>query len=207
MNKLIGRGRLPKPENLAKLTPEQLKNVLHRFGIDGTEIRNQMLREQSQLASQISKLHRQGIKPDDAMRNMLHGRIKTMNKTLLRRMTGKAITQFQAERTRVQEEENLSKRIWLWICNFKRSCESCIARHNVIHSFNEWEKLGLPKSDNLVCDGNCNCQVYMRSDIMGTKIEKTSDPDDLGSLRTTQRSQKEAQEISEQLRYVDTVEG
>ena len=204
MKKLIGRGRLPKPENLAKLTPEQLRNILHRFGIDGTEIRNQMLREQSQLASQISKLHRQGIKPDDTMRRQLHGRIKTLNKTLMRRMTGKAITQFQAERTRIQEEDNLSKRIWIWICCFKRSCESCIRRHNVVKSFNEWEKFGLPKSDNLVCDGNCNCQIYMREDILDMKIEKS--PDDLSNLRTRQRSVKESKEISEQLRYTEPIE-
>ena len=205
MEKLLSRGRLPLTKNLIKLTPEQLKKVLHRFGIDGIEIRNQILREQSQLASQISKLHRQGIKPDDAMRTQLHGKIKTLNKTMLRRMTGKAITQFQAERTRIQEEDNLSKRIWIWICNFKRSCESCIARHNVIHSFNEWERLGLPKSDNLVCDGSCNCTIYMREDIEKMEIQKS--PDNLTDLRTRQRSNKEAKEISEQLRYVETVEG
>ena len=197
MNKLIGKGRLPLAKNLAKLTPEQLRNVLHRFGIDATEIRNQMLREQANLASRISVLHRQRIKPDDTMRRQLKGRIKTLNKTLLRRMTGKAIVQFQAERTRIQYENKLSKRIWVWVCAFKKSCDSCIRRHNVIHSFNEWQNLGLPKSDNLICDGNCNCDLYVREDIEGQKIQQS--PESKEDLRTRQRTEKEVKQVRKEL--------
>ena len=198
MNKLIGKGRLPLAKNLAKLTPEQLRNVLHRFGIDATEIRNQMLREQANLASRISVLHRQGIKPDDTMRRQLKGRIKTLNKTLLRRMTGKAIADFQSERTKIMFENDLSKRIWVWVCSFKNSCESCIPRHNQVKSYNEWENSGLPKSDNLICSKNCNCDLHRRPDIEGMKIEKS--PTDLSELRTRKRTKKEVKEIKEAMK-------
>ena len=200
MQKLIGKGRLPKPENLAKLTPEQLTNVLHRFGINGTEIRNQRLREFSRIAGRISGLKRQGQAVDDAMMNQLKGQIKRTNNSLLRRMTGKSINEFQQERTRILEADNLSKRIWVWVTAFKNSCTSCIRRHNVVKSWNEWENAGMPKSDALVCDGNCNCQVHKREDIIGTEIQKSSD--ELDGLRTQQRGKRSAEEISEQLRLV-----
>ena len=189
---------MPKPENLKNLTSDQLVKVLHRFGIDGTEIRNQRLREFSRIAGRISGLKRQGMEVDQAMLNQLYGQIKRVNNSLLRRMTGKAINQFQQEKTRALHKDKLSKRIWVWVTAFKNSCESCIRRHNVVKSWNEWENAGMPKSDALICDGNCNCQLHMRPDIEGVKIERK--PDDIDDLRTTQRTAGQAKRIQKEMK-------
>ena len=193
LKKLIGKGRLPKKENLAKLSPEQLKNVLHRFGINAIEIRDQMLREIGTIGGQVTSLNRQGIAIDDARRTQLKSQSKRIRTSLERRMTGKAINEFHLERLKVDFEDELSKRIWVWITKFKRSCDSCIPRHNQVKSYNEWERVGLPKSDALICDGNCNCDLVPRPDIEGKKIAKN--PKDLGELRTRKRTKKEVKEV------------
>jgi len=191
MKKLIGRGRLPKIENIGKLTTEQLIKVLHRFGINATEIRNQMLREFSRPAGRIAALKRQGQEADQTMLNQLHGQIKRIRTSLERRMVGKAIAEFQYERTKILYEEKLTKRIFVWICTFKNSCESCIPRHNQVKSMREWEIMGIPKSDSLICNGNCNCSIIPRPDIEGEKIK--SNPRDLAELRTRKRGKKETE--------------
>jgi len=197
MQKLIGKGRLPKPENLKNLDVDQLRKVLQRFGIDATEIRNQMLREFSRPAGRLAALKRQGIKADQALLNQLKGQIKRTRTSLERRMTGKAIVQFQTERNKILYKDKLSKRIWIWICAFKNSCDSCIPRHNVVKSYNEWQRIGMPKSDVLICDGNCNCNIIIREDIEGIKIE--SSPDNLEDLRTRQRTKKEVKQVKQEI--------
>jgi len=197
MIKLIGRGRLPKQSNLNRLNSEQLRNVLARFGIKPIDIRNQMLREFAKPAAQIRHIQKQGMVIDEAMRNQLRGQIKRINTSLQRRMVNKAIEQFYQERNKVLYPDDLSKRIWIWVCMLKGCCKSCIRRHNVVHSWNEWERLGMPKSDALICGGSCHCHLQRRPDIKGIKIEKS--PDDLQNLRTRQRTKKEVKQVKDDI--------
>jgi len=198
MTKLIGKGRLPLQKNLNKLNSEQLRNVLARFGIKPIDIRNQMLREFAKPAAQIRAIQRQGMVVSDAMMNQLRGQIKRINTSLQRRMVNKSIEQFYQERNKVLYPDDLNKRIWVWVAILKGSCPSCLHRHNVVHSWNEWQRLGMPKSDALICDGNCHCHLQRRPDIEGIKIEQS--PKDLSDLRTRQRTKKEVKQVQTELK-------
>lgn len=39
------------------------------------------------------------------------------------------------------------------------NCESCSDRHNESQTLAEWEREGLPGSDNLICGANCRCEL------------------------------------------------
>ena len=49
---------------------------------------------------------------------------------------------------------------WLWVAVLDdRTCESCDERHNESRTMAEWEQEGKPGSANLLCNGNCRCEL------------------------------------------------
>lgn len=46
-----------------------------------------------------------------------------------------------------------------WEIHSTESCVDCIPREGQIHSYNEWVKLGLPRSGFSVCNNFCKCRL------------------------------------------------
>ena len=200
VRRLLGKGRLPKIENVNKLSPEQVRRVLERFGINATDIRNQMLREFARPAARLRWALREG-KPDEALVNQLKGQIKRIRESVARRMLRKAIGDFKMERARLAMIEQgvknpEGKRFWVWVAKMDAgTCPSCIRRHLVVKTLNQWRVLGLPKSPQLICDGNCRCDLYPRPGLEDYKLPKSGD-----GLRSQLRSPREGERIWEETR-------
>lgn len=65
-------------------------------------------------------------------------------------------------KTVVQTEDapNSDEQAWQWVTvGDLRVCKDCQPRHGEIHSVDEWERLGIPKSGFSVCEDRCRCMI------------------------------------------------
>lgn len=48
---------------------------------------------------------------------------------------------------------------WEWITTSADPCDDCAPRHGVLHTYEEWRGLGLPRSGFSVCGDHCKCSL------------------------------------------------
>lgn len=46
-----------------------------------------------------------------------------------------------------------------WAAVFVNTCPDCESRHGVEHTWEEWERLGLPRTGQTICRENCRCML------------------------------------------------
>lgn len=146
-----GRGRLPDVDKLINKTPEQLVKTLNRFGIN-PDLDGIASRGKRAFAS-IERMLDEGIMPDEAMWERLasqHVREMTQN---LRKMVKSSIRNYR--------QDKLGKKgKFIWITSGGANvCPSCEPRHGKIKTMAQWQALGLPGSQALVCNDECQCQL------------------------------------------------
>lgn len=64
--------------------------------------------------------------------------------------------------------------LWEWITTGNSPCKDCLPRQGVVKSYQEWEKIGLPRSGFSECKQDCECELIPASDEphdFGGKVE------------------------------------
>lgn len=116
-------------------------------------------REIRQAARDAMRQTRRATRPDAATQLRDQARVQ-------RAMRGAMVRQLKEhERVRDMEERGLKGRgaskqhaVWQAVGD-DRTCESCDERHGEEASMRSWNARGLPGDANLVCDGNCRCEL------------------------------------------------
>ena len=63
----------------------------------------------------------------------------------------------------VSSEEHYDESLYRWACaGVLNACARCQARQGKAHTWEEWEKLGMPRSK-VVCGGDCRCMLVPAS--------------------------------------------
>lgn len=159
---LTGPGRLPKLANLVNKTPAELTRTLARFGIapDMAAIE----RSANRAFDAVERLVARGQVPDAAALENITREVERRVKNSLRDMTRSAIRLYRTERAR-RAGGNM-----IWIAALVNTCESCLARHGQVKTFDEWERDGLPGDPVLVCcsfEPRCQCSLGPAPDDEG----------------------------------------
>lgn len=145
-----GGGSLPSLDQIGEMTDAQIERLLRRFGRrPGREV---MLSEA--VERELRQLTR-ARRPDRALVD--HATKRAMSavrrelmldaKAAVREVSLEAIGATATTRVR-----------WVSVLD-DDVCNSCNWRHGERKTMDEWDEVGLPGSDELVCDGQCRCEL------------------------------------------------
>jgi hypothetical protein len=147
----------PSSDELAQLTVEELLQVLADFGIDLDVAK---LDEAARAAFARAKAAiRDGHELDAAAQEQLSTTItRAFDKEL--RADVKAImgdwrgAVLGGDRTEVEQEE-----LWVAVMD-TNTCPDCEERHGSERTRSEWEQVGMPRSNALICQDQCRCELF-----------------------------------------------
>lgn len=149
--RLLVGGRVPSPEQLARMTDAELNLLLRRFGAS---------RDRAQLLS--VEVRRASMRlvgadaPDDALVEAVLGRAEQAVRRHLRVAAKDLVRRY--EQGRIASEPEMPMR-WVAVLGGKGSCPSCETRNGQVQTMREWEGQGEPGSDNLLCGPECRCRL------------------------------------------------
>lgn len=63
-----------------------------------------------------------------------------------------------------------TEREWEWVTTSVEPCDDCRPRHGLVKPYDEWRKLGLPRSGWSICGDNCKC-VLVPAVQVGKSLE------------------------------------
>lgn len=159
---------MPELAELAGMSEARLRRTLQQLGVT--------VDEESMLVNRIASAAHRLIgadRPTDAL-------IEQVIQTAERQVRGQVIT-LTKEAIR---ERHMAKLVThrgmmlLWISYLdEATCEDCESdeRHNASHTMAEWERLGLPGSRNLRCNGRCRCEIVPDDWFMEADPDATGD--------------------------------
>lgn len=149
---LRGSGRLPEMENLVNKTPEELVSTLNRFGIEPDL--KAIDRRARRAFQRLENIIDEGVEPDQATWDSIAAQHEREMVGTLRQMTKRAIQLYQQDRL----SEHGGDLMWVTRGD-ENVCPSCEPRHGQIHTYEEWQRRGLPGSAALICSAECRCQL------------------------------------------------
>lgn len=144
-------GRLPSRTKMATMSNAELRFTIRRFGLQ--------IPRGEMLPATIRRVSRRLIgasRPDDALVAQVH---KTAQRAVRQHL------QVQVKDTMRRFEQAKYKaagyRKFRWVCVLdSASCESCESRATMGSlAMKEWERIGEPGSHNLLCNGQCRCEL------------------------------------------------
>lgn len=142
-------GRVPSLQDVAGMTDAELSLLLRRFGVDQARVqltREAVVRALRQLTNAQN--------PEPAVVEEALRRAEAAVRRDLQFMAKEAIR--ARELDALPDDELLA---WTAVLD-SGTCESCRARHDMEpRLLSEWEWIGTPGSDNLICDGGCRCKL------------------------------------------------
>lgn len=141
-------GPLPGLEALVGKSTAEINLLLRRFNL--SEDRGALLAEE--VKRSLGQLSRAEM-ADPALVERAIGRAESTVRRQLMLIAKRAI--------REVEQEELGEGILEWQAvgdgGDEKSCQSCIKRDGEKRPAADWDRLGRPGSDNLICNGNCRC--------------------------------------------------
>lgn len=148
---------LPSTAALSKRSTKALLRTLRRFGIvlDAAAI-------ESNVAAVVSQLTAAGV-PSQALIQRTEAAVIRASRVVMIREIKDYVRRKQREGLGLTGRGG-GKAVWVAVLD-SRTCPDCLARHGVKKTMADWEREGLPGSDNLICDGNCRCDL-LRADMV-----------------------------------------
>lgn len=144
-------GRLPSRERMRQMSDAQLNLTLRRFGVE--------ISRDASLASEVRRASQRLVRtrrPDTALVERVHRNAEAAVRRSLQIQVKDVIRRYTFARYKAAGHEEFK-----WVCVLdNHSCESCLARHYYDPMpMDEWEQIGEPGSHNLLCNGQCRCEL------------------------------------------------
>lgn len=62
--------------------------------------------------------------------------------------------------------------LWKWCAVLVNTCPDCVERHNQVKTWNEWEMIGLPRTNATVCEQHCKCVVIPAEIVQAEPVKR-----------------------------------
>jgi len=158
---------MPRAKVLARRNTKALAATLRRFGVraDVDAITENMVLAAKQLVAAAAPSDALVARTVAALEARGHAEVARIVKDYVRREQRMALGLVDGSRETA---------VWIAVVD-KNTCDDCLGRHGHEATMAEWEAVGLPGSDNLLCDGRCRCD-FLRGDMVD---ERTVDKGDI----------------------------
>jgi hypothetical protein len=129
----------------------ELRFTIRRFGLS--------IPQSESLPATVRRVSRRLIqtrRPDDALVEQVHKTAQRAVRQHLQIQTKDVMRRFE-----MAKYESSGYRKFVWLCvEDNHSCESCVSRVSMGSlSMKEWARVGEPGSHNLLCNGQCRCEL------------------------------------------------
>lgn len=142
--------RLPDLDEIADLSDAQLRQLIARLGLDG----DAAARLADKFATASERLIGRKI-PDDALIDQVAAAARRAVRQSLMVSAKEAIRSSTMEKHRAGGRTQM---IWISVLD-DGTCVSCEDRHGESRPLDAWETIGMPGSRELICNGNCRCEL------------------------------------------------
>lgn len=152
---------VPSRDALERQSTGELVETLRRFGVEVDVER--LLREATVRIERIAVADR----PDRATLIDSAGRVEAFMQRELAREAKDYVRRLEMVAHGLRGPGSREKvAVWQAVGD-DRTCESCDDRHGEEATMDEWNGRGVPGSPNLVCDGNCRCELIPKEWLSG----------------------------------------